>query len=198
MSFIQYPTAADIAEMKAMGIHAASIRVAEDLVARGQALEALCGQISEAFRGVKLGSGVGLMEALGLDDYADGATLARLHAEDEREDWGRIPMESLNDSGLTFTDEEGMRFLLPAYLIAELRGNRIAAGVCFHLCSGLLRFSLLSADQCAAVRSFLLYVAEDPDYEFERGNIVRALEDYWTDVEIASRKVAPPPVQPFP
>src|SRR5688500_17196676 len=86
--------------------------------------EALCDLIREAFAGVKLGNGIGLQEAQGIDDYADKETCARYRAGDEKEDWTRIPAEELSrcNSSLSFFDAEGMRFHLPAFLVAELQG----------------------------------------------------------------------------
>ena len=68
--------------------------------------DALCDTIRNAFSGVKLGKGVGLQEAQGLDDYDDAATRARYRASDEKEDWSRIPAAELNRcySSLSFFD----------------------------------------------------------------------------------------------
>jgi hypothetical protein len=185
MSLSKYPTPEEIAEMKARGYEPRTIREAEERAARWPSAQALCEQIREAFRGVTLGNGVGLKEALGLDDYADEATLARYHAEDEREDWTRIPMESLNghDSSLTFTDEEGMRFLLPAYMIAELLGSYGSTPVLYTIDRGGMggQFRLFTPAQRAAVRAFLRHLAEDPEYKFERDQTSSALENYWAE-----------------
>ncbi len=58
--------------------------------------EALCNIIGEAFAGVKLGSGIGLQEAQGLDDCEDDATRARYRASDEKENWAHISVSELN------------------------------------------------------------------------------------------------------
>ena len=60
--------------------------------------------IGEAFRRVVLGDGVGLMQARGLDDYADEKMLAEYRAKDEKRDWAKIPVSELNrksSTGLT-------------------------------------------------------------------------------------------------
>ncbi len=86
--------------------------------------EELCQQIREAFAGVTLGEGIGLTEAQGIDDYEDKATCARLREADEKEDWSRLSAEEVNRcySSLSFFDAEGMRFHLPAFLIADIHG----------------------------------------------------------------------------
>ena len=66
-----YPSAADIAEMKERGYDPSTLKRLEEDRKRGERAEALCQQIEEAFAGVTLGKGVGLMEACGIDDYED-------------------------------------------------------------------------------------------------------------------------------
>ena len=68
--------------------------------------------IRAAFRDVRLGDGIGLMQGKGLDDYADKKTVVKYRLQDEKDDWSKIPAEKLNDchSSLSFFDAEGMRF----------------------------------------------------------------------------------------
>lgn len=147
--------------------------------------EALCNTIREAFAGVTLGRGVGLQEAQGIDDYEDADTCSRYRATDQKEDWSCIPVSVLNrcNSSLSFFDAEGMRFHLPAFLIADIHGT-YNCGMAFCLTQSHdydHYFRLLSDAQRRAVRQFLLHIAEQPDYEFDRPHIVRALDDYWTE-----------------
>jgi hypothetical protein len=150
--------------------------------------EALCNKIREAFAGVTLGNGIGLQQAQGIDDYEDEATCARFRASDEKDDWTRIPVSELNrcNSSLSFFDAEGMRFHLPAYLIADLQGA-YTCGMAFCLTqSGDYPgyFGLLSDVQRKVVREFLFHISKEPDYEFDRQHILRALDEYWIDPTI--------------
>ena len=52
--------------------------------------------IKNAFRGVTLGNGVGLLRGQGIDDYAGDNTLAEFRSQDEKEDWSRIPVDALS------------------------------------------------------------------------------------------------------
>jgi hypothetical protein len=141
-------------------------------------------QIRDAFRGVVLGRGVGLWQGQAIDDYAGEAAEGEARARDEKEDWSRIPVDLLNGchSSLCFFDAEGMRFHLPAYLVAELEGT-LNQDIVFHLTyddgSSLSRFDRLSAAQRDAVRQFLLLRVSDPAYEFESPLIQAALGSYW-------------------
>lgn len=138
--------------------------------------------VRDAFRNVTLGEGTGLWEAQELDDYADQRQLAEYRARDEKANWSAIPPDDLNRcySSLSFFDAPGMRFHLPAFLIADLEGL-YSQDVIFHLTypqrENLTRFDLLNASQRNAVREFLrLRLAAS---EFETGMIESALETYW-------------------
>jgi hypothetical protein len=128
--------------------------------------------VRSAFRGVTLGNGVGLRQGQGLDDYADDRTLAAYRAQDEKNDWSAIPVADLDRcySSLSFFDAEGMRFHLPAYLVADLEDNLQTADVLFHLVSTAQgtesRFNTLSVAQREAVRQFLLMHLSDQDRQF--------------------------------
>ena len=179
----KYSSAAEIAEMKARGYDPETIRIAEKYSAK---VQKLCQLIEDAFADIKLGAGVGLMEAQGLDDYADAHTLAAYRSGDEKDDWRRIPAVALNrcHSSLSFFDAEGMRFHLPAFLSADLKGS-YDFGMAFCLTRlGELhnkQFALFTPAQRSAVRAFLLHIYADPDYKFDRPDIRRALNTYWTE-----------------
>ena len=83
-----------------------------------------------------------------------------------------------------------MKFHLPAYLIADLRGLYQGTGMAFtltyHLEGRQQVFALLNPSQRRAVRAFLLFIAEGEDYEFERSDIRRALRDYWTEPSLGA------------
>ena len=139
--------------------------------------------VRSAFRGVTLGNGVGLRQGQGLDDYADKRTLASYRAQDEKYDWSAIPVAELDRcySSLSFFDAEGMRFHLPAYLVADLKGALQTANVVFHLvCTAQGEFDLLSKTQREAVRQFLLLRLSDNHRDFYHPKIKAALTDYWS------------------
>ena len=142
--------------------------------------------IRDAFAGVTLGRGVGLWQGQALDDYADDATIAEHRSRDEKEGWTRLTVADLDrcHSSLSFFDADGMRFHLPAFLLAELEGT-LSNGVMFYLTYldgyGKSRFKSLTDPQRASVRQFLLLFKDDPDFTFERLHIERALNEFWTD-----------------
>lgn len=139
--------------------------------------------VRAAFAGVVLGEGVGLRQADGIDDYADAETLIALRAQDETENWEAIPFEELDRHycSLSYFDAEGMRFHLPAYLIADLAGALYTADIVYHLIysrySPESPFDKLSNSQRNAVREFLEFRVFTR--EFDREVIEACLRDYW-------------------
>lgn len=180
----RYLTRADIDQMKASGYDPVTIEEAELEFERLQPKFDLITQTETAFAGVKLGNGIGLKEANGIDDYADEETLAYYRLTDEKEDWSAISVDTLNRYhwGLSYLDAEGLRFHLPAFLLAELRGE-YHFGLIFKLTYldeySKQKFLLLNDQQRQAVRSFLEWAMDDDDYKFEREEIIDALIYYW-------------------
>lgn len=144
----------------------------------------LVGTITSAFLGVTLGEGVGLWQAQAMDDNLCDDAVRMARTRDELTNWCLIPAETLNycESSLSFLDGEGLRFYLPAFMIAEVSG-RGNGGVIFELyhCYGSLDFTLLSVSQRGAVRAFLYWCLDNPEYEFEHEAIRRAMTYYWND-----------------
>jgi len=153
--------------------------------------------IREAFAGVVLGEkGVGLWEGQVLDDWCAPESVenyqAKHEATEEREDWSRIPVADLNDcfSSFSFFNAEGMRFHLPAFLIAELRGemhNPIFFFLAYDSDHTKKQFSALNKQQRMAVRAFLLFVQDDilgggtRWSELDLPHLERALAGYWVE-----------------
>jgi len=127
-----------------------------------------------------------LLEGQGLDDYEDAKTCLAYRKKDEKYNWEKIPVESLNQcySSLSFFDPEGMRFHLPAFLMAQLNGG-LGVPPVFHLVHldewAKSKLVLLSKEQREAVRDFLLLIQDEPDFEFDRPQIEQALANYWTE-----------------
>ena len=155
-----------------------------DLLRRGAAVAE---EIRRAFAGVTLGEGVGLQQAQRIDDGEDDGVRAEYRSHDEKENWQLIPASELNRcySSLSFFDAEGLRFHLPAYLIADL-GGEYRFGMTHEITSvsddfQRSRLEILNREQRHAIRSYLLHILEDPEYEYERSSIRTALASYWRE-----------------
>jgi hypothetical protein len=138
--------------------------------------------IRAAFKGVVLGRGVGLLEGRAIDDYAGRATRRAYRARDEKLDWASIPVDFLNRNwaSLGYVDAEGMRFYLPAFLMAEMTEDDSNGMVIFLLTSlsNKSQFTLLSSAQRAAVSDYMRFIRDNDD-ELEWPEITSALETYW-------------------
>ena len=148
--------------------------------------EAVIEHIRKAFEGITLGSGVGLFQGQALDDHESDAVQADARAKDEKQDWTTIPTEHLNRcySSLSFFDAEGMRFHLPAFIVADLSGHINTINPVYQLTSldnyGRSRFTMFSAEQRAAGCNYLIFGRDDPDQWPERGRrLDRAIDSYW-------------------
>lgn len=85
----------------------------------------LIAQIDVAFDGLTLGSGIGLWESNGIDNYCGEEELRTLREKDEKVDWRRIKAYDLNycNAAPSFFDARGLYFHAPAFMTAELRGE---------------------------------------------------------------------------
>lgn len=173
----------EVDEMVARGYDPSVIAEGRELAARGRVAEDLKAAIRKAFAGVALGDGIGLHEAQAIDDYKSDAVRAARRAKDERLDWAALDADDLDrlHSSLAFFDAEGMRFHLPAYMLAELEGRYgfdLALTIAYSA-SGDERYTLLNEAQKAAVRDFLRFVQGEPEYSSSRESIQLALTNYW-------------------
>lgn len=75
-----------------------------------------------------------------------------------------------------------MRFHLPAFLIADIK-EELEFHFIFHLTEltdyGKSQLSLLSSDQRAVIRRYLLWLKNKPDYWVDQERVERSLETYW-------------------
>eukprot|EP01130_Rhizamoeba_saxonica_P001858 TRINITY_DN11685_c0_g1_i1.p1 TRINITY_DN11685_c0_g1~~TRINITY_DN11685_c0_g1_i1.p1 ORF type:complete len:166 (+),score=37.71 TRINITY_DN11685_c0_g1_i1:42-500(+) len=92
-------------------------------------------QIKYAFNNVTLSRGIGLHEARALDDYQTVTPEIKQLDQDIGSDWEAIPKEVLEQfsDALTFVDGKGMRYLLPAFMIAHLKGEVIPEPPLYYL-----------------------------------------------------------------
>ncbi|MEM6581369.1 MAG: DUF6714 family protein [Pseudomonadota bacterium] len=140
-------------------------------------------EVRSAFHGVSLGSGMGLWEAQAIDDYQSEEVRKQQRERDQKESWELIPGAELQrcHSSLSFFDADGMRFHLPAYIIASLRDE--VDDPIFHLVHldeyAISKLTSLNGLQRMSIISYLRFCLERDEYEFEHTSISRALGEYW-------------------
>lgn len=172
------PSREAIEEMKRRGYDPSTLTYEQMRLAHYETGLALIPVIEEAFAGVTLGTGVGLMQAQGLDDYESAEQCALYRRDDEKEDWRKIPSEKLRacNSSPSFFDAEGLRFHIPAYMIAELK-NEYDFGLAGSSATRLSdeRLRIFTPEQRETVRLFLLHALTKPGNSFSRPRIQEAL-----------------------
>jgi len=85
-------------------------------------------------------------------------------------------------SALSFFSNEAFQFYLPAYLIADLKGQLEYTYPYYSLTLYLdpsSRFSMFNQEQAAAIVAYLTVVRDEEENELERPMIDEALIDYW-------------------
>ncbi|HFQ61025.1 MAG TPA: hypothetical protein ENK39_01825 [Epsilonproteobacteria bacterium] len=141
-------------------------------------------EIENAFSHVKLGNGIGLWEAQAIDDYASNEEQKLARDKDEKKDWKSLNSNVLQkcNSSLSFFDAEGMKFHLPAFIIASMNNTNMLDPI-FHLTylSSYTKeqLSALNTIQRKAIITYLKWCLSNIDYEFEHNNIEIALNLYW-------------------
>jgi hypothetical protein len=141
-------------------------------------------EIEKAFLDVKLENGIGLWEAQAIDDYESVVAQKLARNKDEKENWQKFTISTLNrcNSSLSFFDAKGMRFHLPAFIIASINNIDILDPI-FHLTHlssySKKQLSSLNSTQRKAIITYLKWCLTDDDYEFEHSSIETALKLYW-------------------
>ncbi len=113
-----------------------------------------------AFDGVTLEDGIGLIQGDYEDCGVSDEVSAALAAHDERYDWTKLTPEALSfcHTALSFTDTKGYRFLLPAFMCADL--HNYLYNDLFLSCAEdwaehyMTRAALLNEDQRRAVEAY--------------------------------------------
>ncbi len=142
-------------------------------------------KLQEVFRGVKLGQGVGLYEALEIDSYSRDEVRQKARERDEKDDWSRLGPDQLRGSltALGYFDAEGMRFHLPAYLRAEIISpfiDDLLVSLHFVRLGGEdCRLSLLSHEQRRVVRECLIYIMHEYADSPDESEMCKSIQRRW-------------------
>ena len=143
---------------------------------------ALIEEITAAFNGVERENGVTLHEAMVLDNYGGPSERAEARTKDTETRWQDVPDTDIafSDAVLSFLDDTGLRYYLPAYISWYLRNidneaicyrSNTFDSVIFHLTHDPKRserFDLLNKVQRQSIAAFLTFEAEREEKLAER------------------------------
>lgn len=175
IEWLRSPDAAD------KNLTSSELKAHEELHRRTELLNS---HIRAAFKGYTLGDGIGLLEADAWDMCVDREKPRLAREQDERDSWELLSPDDLYrySQALCFTDAEGFRFLLPAFMLADLDGG-VDEMIIIHLSltnddpKGIR--ALLNRDQVATVIEFLNLFLDDPDCNFHHESITKSLGTFW-------------------
>lgn len=137
--------------------------------------QALIDEITSAFEGVERGNGVTLHEATVIDSYGSLEERAKARLQDTEKRWQDVPKQDIAnvDAVLSFLDDEGFHYYIPAYVVwylknidnAAIRSSNTFDSVVFHLTYNVeegreSRFERLTKEQKRAIAHFLTFVAQ--------------------------------------
>jgi len=146
--------------------------------------EELIAEIVRAFDGVTLGYGITLHEAIAIDDYKTQEEQMAARRVDRERQWQDVSAATLVEcqTALSFLDEKGFRYYLPAFMVRGLEDWDSDAGVAVDSCVYHLLHDYPNSPrqseplaiaakygfndtQCRAIAHFLRFVV-GPDDEF--------------------------------
>lgn len=139
----------------------------------------LISRIEKAFAGVVLSDGVTLHEAAALEGYASEIECAEARRLDAGRNWQDLTDEEIQQCGdvLSFLDELGLRFYLPAYMIWTIKHYEVSDLLTSHVICIIrdLRAELFTLDQCQAIQAYLNFLCE----AYNDSDACDALAGYW-------------------
>ncbi len=150
----------------------------------------LVAQIEDAFKDVSLCNGIGIFEADAVDDYASEEVRINERNRDIRDDWKSISDDVIDQhySVLSFMDEDGLRFSIPAYMRFAVRFYETSASASIdsiiYLFASQRDWKFLSNKQMKVIASFLSYMVLEADDYIDSYQASLAYEKTWSQFEI--------------
>jgi len=92
------------------------------------------------------------------------------------------PLETWFWEKESVVDAEGMRFLMPAFILAQLAGDTSDAPI-YSLSQSVIvipeQFQLFTVAQKRAIAGFLEFCLDDANFALDAPHIKRALNEFW-------------------
>lgn len=150
--------------------------------------------IQQAFADVTRGDGISLHEATAIDDYASEAERRIARAKDVDTHWSQVPDEHIarHDTVFSFLDIKGHVYYAPAFMSWLVRtgygtpSNSVdSAQYAFNPWgkheggARRLPHDMFTAEQCACIAQYLLYIDEVLDEGSACSTAREYLDSYW-------------------
>ena len=145
--------------------------------------------IEKAFRDVSLCEGIGIYEAEAIDDCASDEIIENKRERDIRDDWKQIPDDVIDEyySALSFMDEAGLRFAIPAYMRFAVKFYDISSSPSIDSIIWVLTtqrsWDFLSIEQKQAIAAFICFMVLEADSYIDSYQASLAYEKVWSQYE---------------
>jgi hypothetical protein len=136
----------------------------------------LLDEIKRVFATVQRGSGVTLHETSVIDENGSDEERERARRKDTDRYWWEVQDEWIEKNvGLTFLDDAGLRYYLPAYMSYFVRTGKEPWGLEFHLEKHDRMDQIFSLVEKKVIARFLDHVR----YQFEGAGPGETLDPFW-------------------
>lgn len=146
-------------------------------------------QIEEAFKNVSLNDGVGIYEAEAIDNYASEDIRKTERKKDVRNDWTYIIDDVIDQyySVLSFMDDDGLRFVIPAYMRFAVRfyDTNASASIdaIIHVLADSRQWDFLTNKQKQVVADFLSFMVLEAGNHVDSWQASLAYENIWSQYQ---------------
>ena len=143
------------------------------------------GQIEAAFRNVLLEGGVTLHEAEVIDDYGSEVDRRAAREKDPEIRWQEVPDEKIERlQGISFLDERGFRFYIPAYMTWTLKNleksHSNSVDWTIHSLNDYRRAAqVFNEEQSKAILRFLRFIVRFGGCHSDSTAAQQAIKRYW-------------------
>lgn len=141
-----------------------------------EASRAILEEIKRVFGDIRRGTGVTLHETGVIDDHGSDEEREQARRKDTDKHWWEVPDEWIEQNvGLSFLDDAGFRYYLPAYMSYWIRTGNEPWGLEFHLDKHDRLERILSLNEKKMIALFLDYVGP----RFEDVGPGETLDEFW-------------------
>lgn len=151
--------------------------------------EQLIASIEKEFEGVALKNGIGVYEADAVDNNASQERLEKERVKDIRDDWRKLSDDLIDqyDSVLSFMDEDGLRFAIPAYMRFAVKNFDTCASssveAIIYVLGKRKNWGFLSISQKQVVANFLSFMVMEAGDCIDTSQASLVYENIWSEYD---------------
>lgn len=146
-------------------------------------------KIESSFNGVTLINGIGIFEAEAIDNYETTEVRKIEREKDIRDHWQSIPDDVIGQyySVLSFMDDNGLKFALPAYMRFATKYYDTSASASIdsviYTLANQRNWEFLSNEQKETIADFLSFMVLEADSHVDSRQASLAYENIWSQYQ---------------